>query len=144
MAQGLTFTVAEAIELARSLYPALTEALASDVFLGAWFNWAAQHVNVEWGVSGDGQSVALVGVAMLLAHKAYRLIPGLGAPSPGGAMGPVTSTSTLSLSASWGSPVPANVAPGDVELYTTQPGIDFLGLRDTRAVRYTPMIVGCW
>ena len=119
-------TDAEVITLARTLYPDLTTLVVSDAYLEAWIPWANALVGaVPWGTLYD------LGRALLLAHVAYRDVPAAGG-SGSGPGGPLTSLSTLGLSAGWGSGVGSGyITPTEEELTTTKPGQRFLATRQT-------------
>lgn len=126
---------AATIALARTLYPAVTTAAASDAFLTAWLPWARQLTGLRWwGLHYDR------GVAMLIAARAYIADPA-GLLGGGGAPGPVRQIATLQMSAmfdsSAGSTDPSSLA---ALLATTQPGRDWLATRDTLPGRRLPHV----
>lgn len=126
---------AATIQLSRDLYPKLTTAAASDAYLTTWLPWARGFVGVsEWGSKYD------TGVAMMLAHRAYGDDPAelLGT---GGAAGPVSSITTLGMSASFGSNVTADAGQLELDLATTKPGRDFMAVRATLPDYVLPQVV---
>lgn len=120
-------TDAEIIALTRALYPDVTVAAASDAYLTSWLTWARQLTGPTWGDLRDQ------GVAILLAHRAYRGDPA-GVFGGGGAYatGPLASIGKRSLSASWGGGG-ATMArnQSEADLTTTRAGLAWLALRDT-------------
>jgi hypothetical protein len=134
---GVEVTAEAAIVRVRALWPAVTTGAASDAFLEAWLTWAQAQVGEIWTYAK-----ALDGVAHLLAHIAYKVDPGsLLGGSSAGAAGPVTSLSTLSLSASFGDAAGLGGYTGsDADLSTTGPGRSFLTLRNTLAGVHVPMM----
>lgn len=121
-------TVASAITLCRSLWPAVTEAAASDAFLTAWYADASARAGEAWFDTDQ-----LTAVAHLLAHHAYRVDPA-GLLGAGAGVGAVQSMTTGRRSVSWGSATgTGSLSPGDAVLATTKPGLAYLELRERHA-----------
>lgn len=129
---------AAVIARARALWPALTTAAASDTFLSAWLV-QARHLaaSPRWG------ALQLDATAHALAHFAYRVDPAGLLTGGGASAGPVTSLSTLGLSASFAGPAAAQQrSAADAELATTPPGRAFLALRASVASFSAPRVYG--
>lgn len=132
-------TDAEAIAQARAMFPQVTTTAASDAFLGGWMDWARSQVGPAFRTTAKARD----GLALLLAHQAYRVDPGGVLGSGGVAAGPVTGLSTLGMSASFGAAGgTGSASSADAELRTTRPGSMFLSLRDTLVTPNVPQFVG--
>lgn len=137
---GATFTAEEAVALVRAMWPLITTAIASDVYLETWFEDACDACGLAWYGSRR-----LRAVAAMLAHLALRHDPN-GVLAEGAAglarTGQIASVSTKSRSISWaigGAPAPASFT--DADLATTKPGMYLLTLK-RRSPGNAPFFIG--
>jgi len=120
------------IARARALWPALTTAAASDALLSTWLPQARHFAgSAAWTPRLDA-------LAHALAHFAYRVDP-TGALGGGGSAGPVSSLSTLGLSATYA--VRQARSDVDAEFQSTPPGRALLALRASIFAFRAPMSV---
>jgi len=137
-------TVDAAIALTRKLWPQVTEAAASDVWLTEWYADALETAGSGWF---PDTPTRLRAVAHLLAHAAYRYDPcGLLAGGAGGGQpGTVSAITTGRRSVTWGGKGPADHAAsfGDAEYATTKPGQAYIALRNRQLAASPMMVLPC-
>jgi len=131
-------TAASAIALCRALWPQVTEAAASDVWLKGWYADAVQTAGASWFDTSEERERA---VAHLLAHAAFRLDP-FGVFGAGLQPGVVSAATTGRRSVTYGGrgvdQLVSNV--NDASLATTKAGQEYLRLRNRQTSRAPFMV----